>query len=102
MTEQYTEPRIPSVATGRRTAHVLAALVAPEAPSTSAVPLSPSLRRDTAVLEVDNPSAPNGKTQVQPPASMRSLAASMYPLIHIIPSLEGATVKHNTPGSILA
>ncbi len=72
-------PSIPFAATERRTTHVLAAVAALEALSTSAVPLSPSLRRDTAVLDVENSAAPMGKTKVQPLASMRSNSSSMFP-----------------------
>ena len=50
---------------GRGT-HILAAVAAPDALAISAVSLSPSLQRDTAVLEVHHPDAPDGKTQVLP------------------------------------
>lgn len=92
MTKQYAEPSIPSASTDRKTAHVLAAVAAPKTPSTSAVSLSPSLRRDTAVLEVENPAAPTGKTQVQPPASVGSIAASKYPLLQLSPFQAGPRV----------
>ncbi|CAL5220498.1 g2527 [Coccomyxa viridis] len=48
----------------RRAANALAAVAAPDALAAPAVSLSPSLRRDTAVLQVHSPAAPGGKTQV--------------------------------------
>ena len=42
----------------------LAAVAAPEAPAQLASSLNTALKRDTAVLEVDNPAAPNGITEV--------------------------------------
>ena len=55
------------VGAGAKSAGCLAAVAAPEASAQLSSSLSTALQRDTAVLEVDNPAAPNGKTEVPSP-----------------------------------
>ena len=61
---------------GARSAGCLAAVAAPEAPAQLSSSLTSALKRDTAVLEVDNPAAPDGTTKV-PSLLMKSLSFIM-------------------------
>ena len=74
---------------GAKSAGRLAAVAAPEAPAQFTSSLSTALKRDTAVLEVDNPAAPNGITEVP------SLPLKRLPGVHILLMLQMRTQVYN-------